>query len=125
MMSAHEFQTCGVCSVSQRHESWYAPGATSGTLTMSTILYLEYVHRTRHRGERANGDVRGKGDASERAAQQRRGGDRGKRAKQKRCRKCVRRVGGWSRARETSVRLAVAVVPACYASQTHPRHQEG
>merc|ERR1712098_298301 len=39
-MSAHWAHTCGVCSVSQRQESTYPPGARSGTWTSSMMLKL-------------------------------------------------------------------------------------
>ena len=37
-MSAHWVHTWGACSASSRHESTYAPGATSGTTTSSKTL---------------------------------------------------------------------------------------
>mmetsp|Transcript_58372 Transcript_58372/g.161448 ORF Transcript_58372/g.161448 Transcript_58372/m.161448 type:complete len:318 (-) Transcript_58372:622-1575(-) len=38
---AHEFQTCGVCSPSQRNERTYSPAGSCGTQTLSTMLKLK------------------------------------------------------------------------------------
>jgi len=38
MMSAQLFQTCGVSSQSQRHDSEYSPAGSSGTFSLSTIV---------------------------------------------------------------------------------------